>query len=168
MTSRLQRALEIFDRVLDTLATLAFMGMMLVLCLQIFFRYVLESPLLWATPMSMFLFIWGIWLGGAAAIRDNNQIRVELAEQFLPLFVRRILMPVITVVCIAFLVLMIVKSFSIIEMQSTTIYDTLPFNRDVLFIVVPIVGSVMIVQCLRVLCRQLQLFYFSDNKQTVQ
>ena len=132
------------------------MGMMLVLCLQIIYRYVLESPLVWATPLSMLLFVWGIWLGGAAGIRDENQIRVELAEQFLPRPVRRILLPVISLLSAAFLVLVVARSFAILELQAETIYDTLPFNRDVLFTIVPVIGTVMILQCLRVCYRQLR------------
>ena len=152
----MKRIVLILDRALDNLGALAFMGMMLVLCIQIFFRYLLESPSVWATPMSMFLFVWGIWFGGAAGIRDENQIRVELVDQILPISVQRVLLPIISLSCAAFLVLVIMKSFAIIEMQSTTIYDTLPFNRDALFVVVPIVGSVMVLQCLRVCVRQMR------------
>ena len=151
--------IRILDRVLDNLGAIAFMGMMLVLCIQIIFRYVLESPSVWATPMSMFFFVWGIWFGGAAGIRDENQIRVELGEQYLPVSVLRILLPLISLGCAAFLVLVVVKSFAIIELQSTSVYDTLPFNRDVLFVVVPIVGSVMVLQCLRVFVRQMRRFH---------
>lgn len=137
--------------------------MTVVLCLQIFFRYVLASPLVWATPLAMFLFVWAIWFGGAAGIRDQNQIRVEFMEHYLPWRYRRILLPFINLLCALFLLLVIYKSFTIIHLQSTAVYDTLPFNRDMLFIVVPIVGSVMFLQCLRVLARQ--LLAFSDPRQ---
>ncbi len=156
----LKRLIVFLDRSLDNLGALAFMGMMLVLCLQIFFRYFLQSPIVWATPMAMFLFVWGIWFGGAAAVRDENQIRVEFTEQFLPVSVQRILLPLTTLVSAAFLILVIVKSPVIIKLQSTAVYDTLPFNRDVLFVVVPIVGSIMALQCLRVFVRQVRRFYF--------
>ena len=139
------------------------MGMLLVLCLQIVFRYFLQSPIVWATPMAMFLFVWGIWFGGAAAIRDENQIRVEFSEQFLPVSAQRILLPLITLISTAFLVLVILKSPRIIELQSTAVYDTLPFNRDVLFIVVPVVGSIMVLQCIRVFVRQVRRYYFPET-----
>ena len=159
----LKRFVVVLDRVLDNLGALAFMGMMLVLCLQIVFRYFLQSPIVWATPMAMFLFVWGIWFGGAAGIRDENQIRVEFAEQFLPVRVQRILLPLITLASAAFLVLVIVKSGRIIELQSTAVYDTLPFNRDVLFVVVPIVGSIIVLQCARVFARQVRRYYYPET-----
>ena len=158
--SSLRRFILILDSVVDNIGALAFIGMMLVICIQIFFRYFLESPIIWATPLAMFLFIWGIWFGGVAGMRDENQIRVELAEIYFPMRVRRFLFPLLTLLSIGFLILVIVKSPRIIQLQSTAVYDTLPFNRDVLFLVVPIVGSLMVITLLRVFLRQIRRFYF--------
>ncbi len=162
--SSLKRFIFILDRVVDNIGALAFMGMMLVLCIQIFFRYFLESPVMWATPLAMFLFIWGIWFGGVAGMRDENQIRVEFAEIYLPVRVQRFLLPLLTLLSIGFLILIIVKSPRIIQLQSTAIYDTLPFNRDALFVVVPIAGSLMVIALLRVFLRQIRCFYFAETQ----
>ncbi len=157
---RAQRLIHAFDRAFDYLGVLAFLGMIIVLCLQIFFRYVLAAPLVWATPLSMFLFIWAIWFGGAAGIRDQTQVRVELAERYLPHGVKRLLMPGISLACALFLLIVIYKSFEIVELQSSAIYDTLPFTRDYLFMVVPVLGSVMALQSIRVFVRQVGQYYF--------
>ena len=112
----MKRFIFILDRVVDNIGALAFMGMMLVLCIQIFFRYFLESPVMWATPLAMFLFIWGIWFGGVAGMRDENQIRIEFAEIYLPVRVQRFLLPLLTLLSIGFLILIIVKSPRIIQL----------------------------------------------------
>ena len=160
---RARQTIRALDRAFDYLGTLAFLGMIVVLCLQIFFRYVLAAPLVWATPLSMFLFIWAIWFGGASGIRDQNQIRVELAERFLPHGIKRVLMPAISLACALFLLIVIYESFEIIELQASAIYDTLPFTRDYLFMVVPVVGSVMVLQSVRVFIRQIGQYYFPDG-----
>ena len=139
------------------------MGMIFVLGVQIFYRYVLSAPIVWGLPLSLFLFIWAIWIGGAIGIRDQSQIKVELAERFLPHGIKRILMPGISLVSSLFLLLVIYKSFEVVELQSSAIYDTLPFSRAYLFVVVPIVGSVMFIQCIRVFLRQIREYYFSEN-----
>ena len=157
---RVRRLIRAFDRAFDYLGVLAFLGMIIVLCLQIFFRYILAAPLVWATPLSMFLFIWAIWFGGAAGIRDQTQVRVELAERYLPHGVKRLLMPGISLACALFLLIVIYKSFEVIEVQSSAIYDTLPFTRDYLFMVVPVLGSVMALQSIRVFVRQIGQYYF--------
>ena len=88
---------------------------------------------------------------------------MELAEIYLPHSVNRILVPATSLLCCAFLILMIVRSFAIIEMQSTAIYDTLPFTRDYLFVVVPSIGLVMLVNYIRVFLRQIGEFYFNTG-----
>ena len=93
-------------------------------------------------------------------MRDENQIRVELAEIYFPMLVRQFLFPLLTLLSIGFLILVIAKSPRIIQLQSTAVYDTLPFNRDALFLVVPIVGSLMVIALLRVFLRQIRRFYF--------
>ncbi len=160
---RARRLIHAFDRAFDYLGVVAFLGMIVVLCLQIFFRYILAAPLVWATPLSMFLFIWAIWFGGASGIRDQTQVRVELAERYLPYGVQRLLMPGISLACALFLLIVIYKSFEVIELQGSAIYDTLPFTRDYLFMVVPVLGSVMVLQALRVFVRQIGQYYFPDR-----
>ncbi len=97
-------------------------------------------------------------------MRDENQIRVEFAEIYLPVRVQRFLLPLLTLLSIGFLILIIVKSPRIIQLQSTAIYDTLPFNRDALFVVVPIAGSLMVIALLRVFLRQIRCFYFAETQ----
>lgn len=93
---------------------------------------------------------------------------MEFSEQFLPVSIQRILLPAITLASAAFLVLVIAKSGRIIELQSTAVYDTLPFNRDVLFVVVPIVGSIIVLQCIRVFVRQVKRYYFPETLEQQQ
>ncbi|MYF07832.1 MAG: TRAP transporter small permease [Rhodospirillaceae bacterium] len=160
---RARRLIRAVDRTFDYLGVLAFAGMIVVLCLQIFFRYILAAPLVWATPLSMFLFIWAIWFGGASGIRDQSQIRVELAERYLPHGIQRILMPGISLASALFLLIVIYKSFEVVELQGSAIYDTLPFTRYYVFLFFLFVGSVMVLQFIRVFVRQVGQYYFPER-----
>ena len=155
--------IRLFDHILDILVVLALMGMIAVLGIQVFYRYILNNPLVWPMPVSLFLFVWAIWLGGAAGIRDQSQIRVELAERYLPFKIKRILMPAISLICSLFLLVVIYKSFEVVELQASAIYDTLPISRLFLFIVAPIVGTIMFLQYIRVIVRQIKEYYFQEN-----
>ena len=155
----MNRFIKVLDRILDFLVVLALVGMIFVLGLQIVYRYLFNNPLAWPMPLSLFLFVWAIWLGGAAGIRDQTQIRVELAERYLPLGIKRILIPGISLVCSGFILVIIYKSIEVVEIQASATYDVLPFSRDWLFMVVPLVGSVMFLQYLRVTFRQIKKFY---------
>ncbi len=157
------KLIDFLDRILDLLVVLAFSGMVAILAIQIFYRYVLNDPLVWVMPVSLFLFVWAIWLGGSAGIRDESQIKVELAERYLPLRVKRILMPLTSLVCSGFLLMVVYKSLEVVKFQTSAIYDTLPMSRGWLFLVVPAVGSVMFLQYLRVLIRQIRRYYLEEE-----
>lgn len=155
----MKKIIKIIDSILDISAVLAMVIMIFVLGLQIFFRYVLNNALSWVYPFSLIVFIWMIWLGGAAGIRDETQIRIDFAENLLPDKIKRILMPLMSIICILFLITAVYKSIDIVRLQSLAQYGNLPFSRGVLFIVVPIMGSVMVFQYLRVLIRQIKKYY---------
>ena len=68
------------DRVVDFLAAICLISTASIVALQVFYRYVLNRPLLWPLEVSLFLFVYLVWFGGAAGMRDNREIRIELAE----------------------------------------------------------------------------------------
>jgi len=154
---------NILDWILDLLVMLALIAIALVLGLQIVYRYILNNPLAFPMPLSLFLFVWMVWLGGAAGIRDEGQIRMEFAERYLPEPIKRFLMPTISLVCTVFILVVIYVSIEVVKIQASATYDTLPFSRAYLFIVAPIVGGVMFLQYLRVLLRQVRRYFFPQR-----
>jgi TRAP-type C4-dicarboxylate transport system permease small subunit len=151
---------RVLDWILDMLVVLALVAIALVLGLQIVYRYLLNNPLAFPMPFSLFLFVWMVWLGGAVGIRDEGQIRMEFAERYLPESIKRFLIPSISLVCTGFILVVIYMSIEVVKIQASTTYDTLPFSRAYLFVVAPIVGSVMFLQYLRVFLRQVRRYFF--------
>ena len=59
--------------------------------LEVFFRYVLNNPSPQLFELSIYLFVWLIYLGGALATRYNQHIRFDLIYRSMPEKARRIL-----------------------------------------------------------------------------
>lgn len=59
-------------------ASLAFLTLFVVFVLQIFFRYVLNRPLIWPYEVSIFAFIWTAVLGACFAKRHNVHVVFSL------------------------------------------------------------------------------------------
>ena len=59
-------------------AALTFSVMFIVFVLQIFFRYVLNRPLIWPYEVSILTFIWTVMLGACYAKRDNVHVVFNL------------------------------------------------------------------------------------------
>lgn len=57
--------------------------MFLIICLNVFMRYVLSAPIFWAEEVSNFLFVWAGFLSCAFVLADDRHIRVTLFVGFL-------------------------------------------------------------------------------------
>jgi TRAP-type C4-dicarboxylate transport system permease small subunit len=149
---------KVMDRVIDTMAAGFLLVTSLVLALQVFFRYVLNYPLSWPLEVSLFCFVWLVWMGGVGGMREERQIRIEFAEKYLPRSILRILMPANTILSLIFLGFVIFYGIQVAESQMTAVYDILPFSRGVLYAVAPVGGSLMVISLVRVLARQIRRY----------
>ena len=150
--------LKAMDRIIDALAAGFLLATASVLALQIFFRYVLNYPLAWPLEVSLFCFVWLVWLGGVGGMREEKQIRIEFAEKYLSRKILRILMPATTVLSLVFLGFVIFYGVQVAESQRSAVYDILPFSRGILYAVAPVCGVLMVVSLVRVLARQIQRY----------
>jgi len=153
-----------WNRFVDSLAALILLLMAGTVALQIFYRYILNQPLFWPYETSLFFFVWLIWIGGATGMRDERQIRVDFFEQFFPARVRSGVAIFNSLLSIAFMILVVYYGIKVTAVQASAEYDALPFHRDYLFAVAPIVGSLMIVYLTVVLIRQIRRMAGSRNQ----
>ena len=87
--------MPILDRVLGALDALArgvaialATGILLILCAQIFFRYVLNSSILWSEEVATWSLIWLVFIGAAAIMRRWEHVQIPMLIQRLPLGIR--------------------------------------------------------------------------------
>ncbi len=85
---RFRRAVE---KAMDFASIALFSGVFLVVLLQIWFRYVVASPLVWSEELSRILFIWVSFIGWTIAMRHGSHIRVAFFLERMPPPVRRAL-----------------------------------------------------------------------------
>lgn len=57
---------------------------------QVFTRYVLNSPVGWTTEVSTLAWLWGILWGAALVLRDEEEIRFDILYGAVPEGVRRV------------------------------------------------------------------------------
>ena len=71
------------------LGATAFIVMFLAIVLQVFFRYILNSPLVWPFELSVFCYIYVIYIGAVMAARRQSHISFDLLYQMMPERLRR-------------------------------------------------------------------------------
>jgi len=150
---------KVVDWTVDTLATVLLLAMSVILGLEIFFRYLLNRPLVWTLEVSLFCFVWLMWVGAIGSIREERQIRIDFVEKYAPMSLRRILVPATTLLSMAFLVLVIYYGVYVAESQMSAVFDILPFSRGVQYAAAPIGGTLMLLSLVRVFMRQIHRYF---------
>jgi TRAP-type C4-dicarboxylate transport system permease small subunit len=149
---------KVMDWLVDSLAAVLLLVMSLVLAVEVVFRYALNRPLSWTLEVSLFCFVWLVWLGAIGYMREERQIRIDFAETYSPRPIQRVLVPANTVLSMVFLVFVIYYGVQVTESQMSAVYDIIPFSRGVLYAAAPLGGSLMFLTLARVLVRQIRRY----------
>lgn len=86
MMGKVKKIVGNLDQVLMAV-TMAIVCILLII--QVFFRYVLNSPLIWSEECARYMFVWTVMLGLGYNVRTNNNISVSLVTSRLPRGVQR-------------------------------------------------------------------------------
>lgn len=110
----------------EVLVFLIFWGMALVVFLQFFSRYVLNSSAAWTEEIARYLLMWVTFIGASVVTRRGTHISVEILSQSLPAGARRLLAFFIDCVTVGFMALLAWFSITITErmaIQRMTVID---------------------------------------------
>jgi TRAP-type C4-dicarboxylate transport system permease small subunit len=61
----------------ETVGTVFFLVMVVSVSIGVVFRYVFNHPLIWTEEIANFAFLWGVFMGSAAAARRHQHIVVD-------------------------------------------------------------------------------------------
>lgn len=103
-----KRSLSIADKVLVFILGL----IVVIMFLQVFFRYALNNSLTWTEEITRFLFIWLVFLGTVINIRDRWNIGVDLLASLLPESYTRPLLMFDQLLVLAFLIFLVTSGFT--------------------------------------------------------
>jgi TRAP-type C4-dicarboxylate transport system, small permease component len=82
MTGGLEKAIE-------WISAIAFFGITFVTLLQVLFRFVLHSPLIWSEEMTRYLGIFVVMLATSNALKHNEHIGIDVLSSKLPPYMDR-------------------------------------------------------------------------------
>ena len=89
--------------------------MLIVIVLNIVFRYVLFKPFFWSDELSNYLFIWMSFLASAYVMGQDNHVRVTAIEERLPSNLRNFVHLIMNVIMLSVFIWYIAPSFGILK-----------------------------------------------------
>lgn len=93
--------------------------MVVSIAINVFWRYVLSSPLPWPNELALWLFLWLIFLGASLTLKDDGHYKIDFITNMLPEKVLRIISILNDLLELTFLIIFIYTSIRVFPRQMT-------------------------------------------------
>jgi len=110
---------------------------------QVTTRYLLSDPLIWSEEAARYLFVWVSMIGAALAIREGGHFGLDLLIRPLPRL-KPILGPLVTLVMVAFLVVLLKTGIDETRLAAMQFAMTFPMRMQWAYLALPVGASLML------------------------
>lgn len=136
--------LHLIDRCVAAVAGSIVAATAILICLNVFNRYVLQAGFVWADEIPGYLLVWISFLGAYLAIRREGHIAFDLLVAKLPALPRKAVQTVVDLLVIAFLAVLLWLSWKMVGVVGQRRIETADIPRWVFMIILPISAGLMI------------------------
>lgn len=98
------------------LGALLLAGIVILITIQVVMRYVFQNALSWSEELTLWTFIWFIWIGIAYAFKERKHVKVTFFQDLLPNKVKKVLEVIIDITIVIFLLVMTYQSYKLITL----------------------------------------------------
>ena len=153
-SQKLKWVFQNFDNFLGTLFAVA---MVVLLAIQVLFRFVFNHPLTWTEELAVVFFIVSSYFGVSASIPRNQQIRINILTEFLPPKGQMILSLAANFFTVVFAAVISYGLLFVIEKQYTSrgVLAITRFPKYIIYAVLPFCFLMFIV---RIIVQSIQIF----------
>lgn len=158
----MRRLLRIFATLNERLCNLArdtagflLVAMVVIVLLQIFFRYVLNNSLIWTEELSKTLMVWSALLVAPWAYRHGANVRIEMFVDELSNKAQRILTLGLNLLVFWIVAVFFSESIGFVERGLTVRTDSLPIQVAWFYGIVPIAFALMLLVSVETLLRNI-------------
>ena len=130
----------------EIVISIALATVCIVLILQVFFRYILNNPLIWSEELARYLFIWLTMLGLSYNIRTDNNISMQLLYAKMSPTVRDVLDILTDLAAIGLFVLLLPSSCAYLKSQTAILSSALKIPLGFLAASIPLSFLLSIIQ----------------------
>jgi TRAP-type C4-dicarboxylate transport system permease small subunit len=136
--------IEGINRIVQIAVIIGFSVLVVLVMMQIIWRYVLEIPLPWSDEAVRYLLVWVTLLSIAVAHRNDSHIRLDFFVQRLPRIVRRIVWILFNGITFAFLLLLLIYGIPHATLGRFTYSPGLGITLFAAYVSVPTAAGVML------------------------
>lgn len=143
-----KRIIDLINGLIKWTLVLLFFVMVVVVFLQVLFRFVLDQPLAWTEELSRYLLVWITFLGAGYAVSVKAHPSIEILFERSGGFIRKIMIVVSAALVLFFFYHIIINSFEFIERSTRQKSPALQLPMGLVYTVIPISGILFSVNML--------------------
>jgi TRAP-type C4-dicarboxylate transport system permease small subunit len=140
----LTKTVHILEHVVNRISIVIFSVIFITMLLQIFFRYVLNSPLVWTEELCRYLFIWTCFLGWTIALRKKSHIRISFFMDRLPFSLGKIVQLVFQLLIFVFLIQLLRYGIALTARSFSVPTITLYISWAYVYLAAPLSAAIML------------------------
>ncbi len=149
----MNRFLSHFEEII-VVVLLAFMCV--VVALQVFFRLILQDPLIWTEELATIFFVWVVFIGASLALKRNEHFAVELIQRRLSIKDRRLVGIIVGVFLVVFSLLVLIEGARITWFNTQVSTAAMQISRAWAYSALPAGGLLMLVRSLEILLSRIR------------
>ena len=112
---------------------------------SVFFRYILNSPIIWGDEIVRYSLIWMTFIGAALATKEKQHIQVDVIDMILPKWGQKLTNGLADVIVVGFMAFMIYYGIRMTDFQRGMFGETLSwFSYAYVYVSIPIGAFFMI------------------------
>jgi len=119
-------------------------AMFVVVCLQIFSRFVIQSPIPWTEEVGRYLFVWASFLGAAVLVGRGEHFSIDFIAQALPPRGRRVLRLGVTILVVGFALVMVIYGYRVSRRLLSASSPILQLSLGIVYGIIPVSGLYML------------------------
>jgi TRAP-type C4-dicarboxylate transport system permease small subunit len=135
-----------------------FAAILVIMILQIGFRYVLDAPLTWTEELARYLYVWACYLGAAVALRRRSHIAITLVADRLPPGPARATLLGTQALGLLFLLTLVIQGGQLMAKTHDVLAITLPIPWSAIYLAAPVGGALMALQTIETAWQALREF----------
>jgi TRAP-type C4-dicarboxylate transport system permease small subunit len=121
-----------------------------IVCLQVFNRFVLKAPLAWSEDLAMLLFQWVVFLGAALGVKRLRHFGIELVVRHFPARLRHAVDLITPAVMAIVALVMIFQGWAILGLNRTRIFSSMDVTYTWAFLPIPLGGVLILIYLIQV------------------
>ena len=137
--------MDALKRFLEGVNAVVLLIMFLLVTGTVVSRNILKLPASWTQELSEYIFVFLVFIGSAAAMKEERHIGIDVVTLILPSPVQRVLRVISRILIAPFLIILVVGSIENIQATWNNYLPTAPWFRiGIIYLVVLIGGAIML------------------------